>query len=346
MQASINYLKTIAVVSLSLLALEFPVYAQEAKIIYQKATPSVLALVMTDRTGQPISLGSGFVVRGDLVATNFHVIRGAASGSAKVVGSKATYTIQGVVAKDPDRDLAILKISGLTAPALTLNVKTDPAIGDSVFAIGNPQGLEGTLSQGIVSGIRTVGSSSWVQVTAPISPGSSGGPVLNQAGSVIGVAVATLRGGQNLNFAVSSRHVEELLSRVATTPESLSIASRAQPTGKETASTAIGGPAIDKVTPTNIQCTPSGYGSWHCDFSVRNGLEVGIKNVRYLAILRDRTGQPIDAHEGRIAQYSQQVRPGLALRTRNIDGQFNITDETKKLVSKIDVRILSFEPAE
>jgi len=76
-------------------------------------------------------------------------------------------------------------------------------VGDTVYVAGNPKGLEGTFSQGIVSGIRRVKGNRYLQITAAISEGSSGGPILNESGDVIGIAVATVREGQNLNFAVS-----------------------------------------------------------------------------------------------------------------------------------------------
>jgi len=88
------------------------------------------------------------------------------------------------------------------------------AVGDEVFVVGNPYGLEGTLSQGIMSGLRSVGPDSLLQITAPISPGSSGGQVLNSQGEVIGVAVATLTDGQNLNFAIPVSYLKAFLTEV------------------------------------------------------------------------------------------------------------------------------------
>src|SRR5205814_3847452 len=86
-------------------------------------------------------------------------------------------------------------------------------IGDAVYAIGNPIGLEGTFSQGVVSGVRAFGSDRLLQITAPISPGSSGGPVLDQTGTVVGVSVMSIVTGQNLNFAIPSEYVARLQSR-------------------------------------------------------------------------------------------------------------------------------------
>src|SRR6516225_1013196 len=103
--------------------------------------------------------------------------------------------------------------SGGCSEALSIGNSDAVQVGDSVYAVGNPEGLEGTFSQGIVSGIRESGGDRLLQITAPISPGSSGGPVLNEKGEVIGVSVATFRDGQNLNFAVPSIYLKELLSK-------------------------------------------------------------------------------------------------------------------------------------
>jgi S1-C subfamily serine protease len=90
------------------------------------------------------------------------------------------------------------------------------AVGDKVYAVGNPLGLEGTFSEGIISGMRFIGGHATMQITAPISPGSSGGPILDGSGSVIGVAVATFKNGQNLNLAIPVGYVSRLLTIVST----------------------------------------------------------------------------------------------------------------------------------
>ena len=100
----------------------------------------------------------------------------------------------GVTAVDAERDLVVLKISAAHTRAFPLGNSDTLQVGESVYAVGNPQGLEGTFSEGIVSSIRRVGSDKLLQITAPISPGSSGGPVLNSKSEVIGVSVATFRG--------------------------------------------------------------------------------------------------------------------------------------------------------
>lgn len=153
-------------------------YKKTAREIAYNSFPSVVMLVMEDSNGQPLSLGSGFFVREGIVATNLHVIEGASKGYAKIVGKKAKYDISSVMGIDTKRDLVLLAIRDAKAPSLSLGDSHQVAVGDEIYAIGNPQGLEGTFSQGIIGSIREVGPDKILQITAPISPGSSGGPVL------------------------------------------------------------------------------------------------------------------------------------------------------------------------
>ncbi|HEU4387585.1 MAG TPA: S1C family serine protease [Blastocatellia bacterium] len=199
-------------------ALTTPVLSQVKKPqltsreIAQRALPSVVALVMdTGRPGEK-SYGSGFFVSSDVVATNFHVVEGTIGGYAKIVGQEAQYDVLGFVALDTSHDLALLKLKGGFAKPLSVGDSNVVAIGDEIFAVGNPKGLEGTFSQGIVSSIRKQGSDSLIQITAPISPGSSGGPVVNQSGDVIGVAVGSVRDGQALNFAIPIKYLKPMLN--------------------------------------------------------------------------------------------------------------------------------------
>src|ERR1039458_4503156 len=111
---------------------------------------------MSDANGQPICLGSGFFVKDGIVATNVHVIAGASQGQVKFGGQSRTYTVSGTVEIDAPNDLALLKVSGQTAPALLLGQSENMSIGDDVYVAGNPEGLEGTLSSGIVSALRQV----------------------------------------------------------------------------------------------------------------------------------------------------------------------------------------------
>ncbi|MGB6878239.1 MAG: trypsin-like peptidase domain-containing protein, partial [Candidatus Acidiferrales bacterium] len=189
--------------------------AQTAPQLAQNTFPSVVMIVTSDANGQPLALGSGFSVGDAVIATNMHVIEGASAARIKVIGRPETYTVGGVIGTDPTADLALLKVNGLNAPPLQLGDSKQAAVGDQVFAVGNPEGLEGTFSEGIVSGIRTVDADTLLQITAPISPGSSGGPVIDSNGKVLGIAVATFKEGQNLNFAVPVSYLKALLAQDA-----------------------------------------------------------------------------------------------------------------------------------
>ena len=188
------------------------VSAQTAPQIAEKALAATVYLEMQDSKGVPLGFGSGFFVGDNLIATNYHVIEGAARGTAKLVGQFSTYTIEGVTATDKTNDLALLKVTVSGIKPLPLGNSSDVKIGETVYVAGNPKGLEGTFSDGIISSRRDQYTKERLQMTAPISPGSSGGPVLNSKGEVIGVSFMTLVGGQNLNFAIPSRYLTELLT--------------------------------------------------------------------------------------------------------------------------------------
>lgn len=183
-----------------------------ARQIAQRSFPSVVVLVSEDAKGKPSALGSGFFVSDDVIATNFHVVKGASRVYAKIVGQRAIYNILGTVAIDENQDLALLKVQGVKAQPLILGNASQIGVGDEIYVVGNPEGLEGTFSQGIISALRENG---FIQITAPISHGSSGGPVLNNKGEVIGVAVGIREEGQNLNFSVPVTYLKLLISQIA-----------------------------------------------------------------------------------------------------------------------------------
>lgn len=118
--------------------------ADTPRDIAKRVSPSVVLLVMEDTNGQPLGMGSGFVVCDGIVATNMHVIEGAARGYAKLVDDKTKHDIRGIVASDAARDLVLLSVDGLKADALGVGDSKAVAVGDAVYAVGNPRGLEGT----------------------------------------------------------------------------------------------------------------------------------------------------------------------------------------------------------
>jgi len=181
--------------------------------IAKAANGAVVSIVMFDKDGNPIAQGSGFIVsKNGLIVTNYHVI---AEGTSAVVKlpSGAFYAVDGVVASDKKRDIALIKAHGTGFRTLSLGNSDGVQVGEGVVAIGNPLSLESTVSNGIISGMRTdeeLGGK-FLQITTPISPGSSGGPLFNMAGQVIGVTTMYLKGGENLNFAIPINAAKSLL---------------------------------------------------------------------------------------------------------------------------------------
>ena len=203
----------------------------------QRARESTVLLTMEYDDGKKIPQGTGFFVRSNLIATNYHVIEGAIGGTARLVGGKKmSYAIVGYTAIDPYRDLAILKVRAFGVKRLFLGNSEKVNQGDAVYPIGNPLGWVNVVSDGQISSIQWVdsirkfvnGRSKWVSdvqreetphnllmMTAPISGGNSGGPVLNTEERVIGISVARSTIGQNLNFAVPVNYLKALLERTA-----------------------------------------------------------------------------------------------------------------------------------
>jgi serine protease Do len=166
------------------------------------------------------SLGSGFLVREDgWIATNFHVIQGEPALTV-VLSDQSEHPVLEVLAADEERDLAVIRIHApRKLPRLALGDSAAVRPGDPVVVIGHPLGLEDTVSNGLVSAVRVLDRSlTLLQISAPIAPGSSGGPLFNERGEVIGVAAAISTEGQNLNFGVPAAYLAALLSRPEPVP--------------------------------------------------------------------------------------------------------------------------------
>jgi S1-C subfamily serine protease len=167
---------------------------------------------------QVVSTGTGFFIRGDgTLVTSLHVVINADSLRVELADGEIFDDVY-VLAADDERDLIVLQVPTSGTPSITIADDRDLRIGDTVYVVGNPLGLRSTFSDGIVSAKRTRDGVNYLQITAPISQGSSGGPVLNSLGGVVGVATSYLGGGQNLNMAVPARHADGLLA-MAGTPE-------------------------------------------------------------------------------------------------------------------------------
>ena len=203
--------------------------------------------------------------------------------------------------------------------------------------MGNPQGLEGTFSQGIVSSIREVGADKLLQITAPISPGSSGGPVLNSKGKVIGVSVATYKGGQNLNFAIPSNYLKILLGKTG----AIKPLAQAKPTNAQRSIVSdMGGRSSESVIGSLFSWEDNQFMGRYT-FSVRNKIRESVKNVVCLIIFYDRDGLPIDTE---ISIIKGPIGGNLAKRSPKL-GRIS-ADEVRKFTSKIEVRILDFQLVE
>ena len=191
-------------------ALSLTAVANELPKMYSESAKAMVIVRALDPFGNRISEGSGFKIGvGDRVVTNFHVVRPAYHLEIETPAG-ASELVDFVVAIDSHKDLAVIPTTASGA-GLVLAQET-PSVGDKVYAIGAPMGLEHTLSDGIVSGVRYVSGVEVIQTTTSISSGSSGGPLLSFDNTVVGVVTWTLKQGQNLNFAVSSQELTDLIA--------------------------------------------------------------------------------------------------------------------------------------
>jgi tetratricopeptide (TPR) repeat protein len=157
--------------------------------------------------------GTGFVLSADgTIVTNCHVIEG---GKNMLVKSHTggIHEVHEILAVDKDRDIALLKADAKNLQSLELADPSTVVAGSKIIVIGNPVGLESTVSEGIVSAKRSLaGYGDVLQITAPISPGSSGSPVFNEDGKVVGIATFKRIDGESLNFAIPSNHISAMLA--------------------------------------------------------------------------------------------------------------------------------------
>ncbi len=179
--------------------------------LVRRIKPSAVAIETFDSSGKTVSRGSGFFVGPDRIVTNRHVIERASRVEINLSNGRK-YTATGILAVDGEGDLALIKVNIPPDFAIPLGIlDTAPEEGESIVVIGNPFGLEGSVSNGIVSAVREIpGYGKIIQITAPISPGSSGSPVVNMRGDVVGVATLQAAEGQSLNFAVPSARISRL----------------------------------------------------------------------------------------------------------------------------------------
>lgn len=187
--------------------------AADIPALVRQAKPAVVQIVTFDQENKPLKTGTGFFISADgNLLTNYHVISNASSILAKTP-SGAVYFLKGIVSVSPPTDVALLQFYASDVPYLRLGSTIDAVEGQRVLVIGNPEGLEGTVSDGIISAFRE--NRSMIQITAPISSGSSGSPVLDESGQVLGIATLIFKEGQNLNFAISAEAIRDAITKSA-----------------------------------------------------------------------------------------------------------------------------------
>ena len=181
--------------------------SSSAPDVFRKASPSLVTISTS------VSFGSGVMIDATgIIVTNLHVIRGADSAVVKLATGQL-HEAPMVVGVDPQKDLALLKIDGAMFPAVELGNSQDAAVGERVYAIGAPKGLELTMTDGIVSGRRDspVGYQ-LIQTSAALSSGSSGGGLFDQSGRLIAVTTSKIDDGESLNFAIPVDYVRDMLA--------------------------------------------------------------------------------------------------------------------------------------
>ena len=205
-------MKTIAAVAMIAFGLKVSAAfgAESIPQLVARTKPATIQIMALDENWSPVKTGTGFFISPDgLAVTNYHVIQGA-SHLAGRTNEGAVFQFERLVAHPQGVDLAILKFAADGAAYLKLGHSTDAVEGQTVLVIGNPEGLQGSVSEGIISAFRE--NRSMIQITAPISPGSSGSPVMDELGQVIGVATMVTREGQNLGFAIAVEEVQRALA--------------------------------------------------------------------------------------------------------------------------------------
>lgn len=205
-----NFLYRVAAVITIFVVTIATAYANTPEQIFVQASPSVVVIDILDGKGQPIGLGSGAVIGAKQVITNCHVAQ--KGKSLQVRQSDKTFKATLLYA-DPERDLCQLNVPNLKAPPIILGTAKKLRVGQRVYAIGAPKGLELTLSEGLISSLRLYEGSQYIQTSAAISPGSSGGGLFDDQGRLVGITTFQMVEGQNLNFALPVDWIYELPKR-------------------------------------------------------------------------------------------------------------------------------------
>ena len=209
--------------------------------LFSLASASIVRVNVANAAGEPVAVGSGVVTERGTVVTNCHVAKAGVQLKVKMLAEQFDAT---VTTADERHDLCKLAVAGLAAPPVALGSVAALRVGQTVYAIGSPQGLDLTLSNGMVSSLRDGPDGTFIQTTAPISPGSSGGGLFDDTGALVGIVTFQMRSGQNLNFAIPVDWIASIAPSVAA----------AEPRDGERAA----------VARPKDPMTIAVLGSWHC----------------------------------------------------------------------------------
>ncbi len=327
------------------LFVSFGLKAQTAKDVARIGINSTVSVVALDNDKQPLGYGSGFILENDLIVTNVHVLEGCQSAYILMNDNKTKYVANYFVSIDKSNDLVILKVTGLVGKSLALASDELPEIGERIYAIGNPKGLSGTFSEGIVSGRREIEDNDLIQITAPISPGSSGGPVLDSKSEVIGIAFASYSDGQNLNFAIPVKYLKILKSLIGIEQKVSTIV----PKTKSPVAGTMNPNIEDGVIVRNIEPDEN---MGRVSFSIKNNLAYTVTDITILILVFDASGTIVDYNESTYFEtrysYSDNVgiRPFLAKTVDFFDSEEEAPTVSLGYGYKVKARVLDFKIVE
>ena len=302
-----------------------------AEGIYKQNIGKV-AMIISYKDGIPCSQGSGFFIDKNTLVTNFHCVAGAERVEFKIAGNEEVYKGAKVVKASDDYDLAIIKTKQ-DFPFVKVDSLGKDKVGSKIYAIGNPRGLEGTISDGILSGKRDNEGIEYLQITAPINPGNSGGPVLNDKGEAIGVATFTFRNSQNLNFAMPIKYIKECKDIADVHPSKV-------------AKIGHNNDAVSMVMYVKDE------DSYDACYSLKNNTDDTICNIYYVVIYKSTSGEIIDYYE----RFDEdEIAPHLAKRFNAVGFSdwydYSCNGETRlynhrHLKFTVEFRLISYEIVE
>lgn len=270
-----------------------------AESIYSSSIDKV-ALVIAYKDEIPISQGTAFFIEPRKAITNYHVIDGCDRVELKFSNSDDLIKQVFISKGSYEYDLAVLE-SQKEFPFFVVDSLNTEGIGSKIYTIGNPRGLEGTISEGIISGKRLSEGVEYIQITAPISPGNSGGPLLNGHGSVIAVSSFTFKNSQNLNFAIPIKYISECTDYISM---------------KSKTGTIITNPLANAIEIFDME---KSYEDSYYTFSVKNNTADFIKKIDVVFICKNTKGQIIDYS---VRTLNEAIAPKMAKRF-HISGVFS-----------------------